>query len=200
MFVSFPCSLDEKQGNYFISSESGETNRISSFNIFAQGLLHFQHILAFLPLYGHSQRSVNISVLMDAEWCPAFCLTCDRQTDGGAYCSPCQYSHKLLDFEIRSLPTTPVASSSSGIYLPPSRGFHLPPAFDFSRYRRNSPSSVRVKASTRTSKRPSMSDTFEHRKVPKEKVHLSKEERELLGSYAYSFDLNRRWKRRMLVR
>lgn len=70
-------------------------------------------------------------------WTHEFCLGCDKQTDGTAYCSE---SCRLADFEKTSMPGS--IASSPGLSTPTSpwttnrrqqpTGFFLAPAIDFS--------------------------------------------------------------------
>ncbi|OLN95376.1 hypothetical protein CCHL11_04783 [Colletotrichum chlorophyti] len=69
-------------------------------------------------------------------WIPEFCLGCDKQTDGTAYCS----EHcRLADFEKTSTPSS--VASSPGLSTPSypwttsqrsSNNFCLAPSYDFS--------------------------------------------------------------------
>lgn len=80
---------------------------------------------------------------MEMDWTPDFCLACDRQTSGGAYCSQ---SCRLADLENSSngsepaSPSTPngIGSWSSRTFTtlrnPPS-GFYLPPPINFDAYK-----------------------------------------------------------------
>ena len=81
---------------------------------------------------------------MEMEWSLDYCLTCDRQTTGEAYCSQIC---RLADLETSSCgsePPSPTRTHTPNSGLPagpgPSNGFVLPPAFDFAAYRRSSPS------------------------------------------------------------
>lgn len=82
---------------------------------------------------------------MGMGWFPDFCLACDRQTNGGTYCSQ---ACRLTDLErgsASSEPTSPVQpvrlapwSSSSPDPSPSSAspmGFYLPPPVDFAAFR-----------------------------------------------------------------
>lgn len=76
---------------------------------------------------------------MEMDWTPDFCLACDRQTSGEAYCSQ---SCRLADLENASNgsePTSPVTATGVGSWvlpsLGPSSGFYLPPPINFSAYR-----------------------------------------------------------------
>ncbi|EQB45252.1 hypothetical protein CGLO_15901 [Colletotrichum gloeosporioides Cg-14] len=70
-------------------------------------------------------------------WTPEFCLGCDKQTDGTAYCSE---SCRLADFEKTSTPSS--VASSPGLNAPSypwsgssrqqsSNKLYLAPAYDF---------------------------------------------------------------------
>lgn len=86
---------------------------------------------------------------MSIEWTHAYCLTCDKQTDGTTYCSE---SCRLAEYEQSSpstgpsspafnSPTYPWAYSSSGPYstsASPSNRFHLAPAYHFSTHQSSS--------------------------------------------------------------
>ena len=134
---------------------------------------------------------------MDIEWCPVSCLACDRQVDGGTYCSQCQRLFATSDSGSSGQQSVTPRFTGLPTYHSPTRGFFLPPAFDFSRYRRSNP--VWTRAAVRAARRLPASESND-RKLPKEKAYLSTEERDLLGGYAYSFDLNRRWRRKVLSR
>ena len=76
---------------------------------------------------------------MDSKWSPDYCLACDRQTSGGAYCSQ---ACRLADLETASCgsepssPTTPALSPFWACTNPSTgSGFYLQPAFDFAAYR-----------------------------------------------------------------
>jgi hypothetical protein len=71
----------------------------------------------------------------DLCWEPQFCLSCDKQTEGPAYCSE---SCRLVDFEKSSSSTsTPLSSpgcadvSFFSSQSKPSSRFYLAPAYDF---------------------------------------------------------------------
>lgn len=76
------------------------------------------------------------------EWCTNFCLSCDQQTDGAAYCSQ---GCRLADLDRVNAsssfePSSPLSASS---HISSSRTsspttpsfFHLAPAIDFSTFR-----------------------------------------------------------------
>ena len=101
---------------------------------------------------------------METVWSLDFCLTCDRQTGGEAYCSQ---ACRLADLDAlasptRSEPSSPTPLTTSTSTLPPApsptAGFFLPPAFDFAAYRRPTPPP--------TSSRPSSSGSSSAAAVP----------------------------------
>lgn len=81
---------------------------------------------------------------MDSNWSLDYCLACDRQTSGGAYCSQVC---RLGDLETSSCassesasPTSAGQSSFWASSMSPSKsGFYLQPAIDFGLYRSNHP-------------------------------------------------------------
>ncbi|KAI9856010.1 MAG: hypothetical protein M1824_005707 [Vezdaea acicularis] len=87
-------------------------------------------------------------------WSPDFCLACDRQTTGGAYCSQ---TCRLADLERASHasePSSPTSNVGLGLFISPSttssrNGFYLPPPINFAAYRSNQAS--RPQAPTMTS-------------------------------------------------
>ena len=87
---------------------------------------------------------------MATDWSLDYCLGCDSQTAGEAYCSQ---ACRLADLETSSCASEPASPTSThGIAWPPASrspvttGFFIPPAFDFSAYRSKSSS---VSATTR---------------------------------------------------
>lgn len=78
---------------------------------------------------------------MATDWSPDYCLVCDRQTGGEAYCSQVC---RLADLEnaTGSEPASPPPTRPSTAWTPigrsPVTGFYLPPAFDFAAYRSSS--------------------------------------------------------------
>jgi ECL1/2/3 zinc binding proteins len=68
-----------------------------------------------------------------------FCLACDRQTNGTPFCSQACRLAELDHSLSSSVPTSPIYTphgSSHPGHGPVRNGFQLPPAFDFSSYRR----------------------------------------------------------------
>jgi ECL1/2/3 zinc binding proteins len=75
---------------------------------------------------------------MEMDWSPDFCLACDRQTSGGAYCSQ---ACRLADLERASsgsdssTPSSPAAPASwASSALGTGSGFYLPPPLNFAAY------------------------------------------------------------------
>ncbi|KAF1970463.1 hypothetical protein BU23DRAFT_207170 [Bimuria novae-zelandiae CBS 107.79] len=69
------------------------------------------------------------------DWSPDYCLSCDRQTEGGAYCSQ---ACRLADLEKAKSPSQ--LSSSASSTGSSNNGFYLPPAVNFSAYKTPTPS------------------------------------------------------------
>lgn len=68
------------------------------------------------------------------EWSHDFCLSCDRQMEGGTYCSQ---ACRLADLEKGQQQQLSSSASSTSSY---NNGFYLPPAVNFSQYKAPSPS------------------------------------------------------------
>lgn len=100
---------------------------------------------------------------MDLTWSLDYCLACDRQTSGGAYCSQ---SCRLADLETSSTwsgtvsPTTNIAatsssSSSSSTDTQRGSGFYLSPAINFANYKNiSSPSPAMSTTATAATTQP----------------------------------------------
>ena len=164
-----------------------------------------------------------------SEWLPDFCLACDCQTDGGAYCSQaCRLAE--IDQSTTSSETASFSFASSQSFwqsasvIRESSGF-LPPAFDFSPYRNPSKFSSPVRpptspsrnnfnrsawanystpsSTTQTSKvlTPSSSGTSlsSMHSTSSQQSTVSEKARKELDNYANSFDQTRDWKRRVTV-
>ena len=142
-----------------------------------------------------------------------YCLRCDAQTSGEAYCSQLCRLADLESSVAGSEASSPANSnSSSTTTLPASRspsnnGFYLPPAFDFSAYRRSPPPSA-------TSSRPTswfstssslfddisssprvLSPSTSRNSLKADAISIKAKSE--LRSYTNSFDQVRDWKRRM---
>ena len=152
---------------------------------------------------------------MDLTWSLDYCLACDRQTSGGAYCSQ---SCRLADLETfstwsgTSLPTNTVtASSTSPTETQRGSGFYLSPAINFASYKTstatftatqptiqstyfstnfsNQPSSKGLTpSSSRSSLSSNTSDSSQHQ--------LSEQIHSELRAYTNAFDTTRNWRRR----
>jgi hypothetical protein len=150
----------------------------------------------------------------EMEWSPAFCLACDRQTDGKAYCSEVC---RLAEYEVASNASSTASSPRSprGPVSWPARqssprGFHFEPAYNFSKaqpygttptrathfYHPSRPQSSPVLSSkpvlTPSSSQSSLfSMQSSHSATAAEPIHLSDESRKALRAYASSFDHSR---------
>lgn len=74
---------------------------------------------------------------MELTWSHDYCLACENQTSGGAYCSQ---SCRLADLEQCSSWSTPQGSPSASTFpqegqIASSNGFYLTPAIDWSTYK-----------------------------------------------------------------
>jgi len=147
---------------------------------------------------------------IDTDWSPDFCLSCDRQTDGGVYCSE---ACRLAEYEKASSTTSSAASSPresgplSWPIRPSKNAFFLEPAYNFSNPKPygatpRSPSfylNQRLRSSPVTfpSLTPCTSSTSLYSirsntvSQPTEATQLSHESRKALRAYASSFDQSR---------
>ncbi len=161
---------------------------------------------------------------LEMDWAQDFCLSCDKQTSGEAYCSQ---ACRLVDIEqsagsAPSSPSTmappvswsPGPSTGSGFYLPPPLDFNaykpskkeqLPPLQSTSRSSlsytlptqptsMSSSSSAANRAITPSSSQSSLSSMGS---TSTQEGCLSDKARMELRGYASSFDQVRDWKRRM---
>ncbi|KAJ9651562.1 hypothetical protein H2198_009148 [Neophaeococcomyces mojaviensis] len=107
-----------------------------------------------------------------------FCLSCDAQTNGSAFCSQaCRLAE--LDNYTSSTPSSPLHCNTNSIYRQTTgsnSGLFLPPAIDFSVFRIPSTSPVE---STKSSRR------------------ISEQARSDLNDYVTSFDQTRTLRRRI---
>lgn len=147
------------------------------------------------------------------DWSPDFCLACDRQTDGNAYCSE---ACKLTEYEKSSNAGSTASSpiSSRGLAWPSTRpsnnGFYLEPAYNFSNakpygtnpsqrtsYQPSRQGSSPVTFNTKPVLTPSSSQSslFSMQSTTSsmtaEPIQLSDESRKALRAYASSFDQSR---------
>jgi len=148
------------------------------------------------------------------DWSPDFCLVCDRQTDGGVYCSE---SCRLAEYEkatsnLGSEASSPI-SPRGPLSWPTTRisnnGFYLPPAYNFSKAQpygstpsprsshfpisrpRSSPPSSKAILTPSSSQSSLFSMQSSTSLTSTEPVHLSDESKRALRAYASSFDQSR---------
>lgn len=81
---------------------------------------------------------------MDSNWSLDYCLACDRQTSGGAYCSQvCRMGDLETSSCASSEAASPTSTGQSSFWAssmsPSKSGFYLQPAIDFGLYRSNHP-------------------------------------------------------------
>lgn len=81
---------------------------------------------------------------MDSNWSLDYCLACDRQTSGGAYCSQvCRLGDLETSSCASSESASPTSAGQSSFWTssmsPSKSGFYLQPAIDFGLYRSNHP-------------------------------------------------------------
>ncbi|MCJ1315134.1 hypothetical protein MMC15_000450 [Xylographa vitiligo] len=155
-----------------------------------------------------------------AAWSLDYCLACDRQTAGEAYCSQVC---RLADLESSSCGSEPASPTSqtfpwSRAVQSPVTGFFLPPAFNFAAYRTapSPPSSPRRPLSTGSlaampsptisqltaspriltpsSSRSSLTSVSN---ISTQGEFISIQARSELRDYTNSFDRVRDWRRRM---
>lgn len=153
---------------------------------------------------------------MELTWSLDYCLACDRQTQGEAYCSQ---TCRLADLETSATwsgPTSPTTCTSS-TNANRGSGFYLSPAIDFtaskpsstslsnlasqsssplsSYFPKNSSSQTNVsKTLTPSSSQSSLSST---QSSPSQSRTISDQDRAELLGYTNAFDNVRNWKRRM---
>ena len=155
---------------------------------------------------------------VEIEWSFDYCLACDRQTAGGAYC--CQ-TCRLADLETSSCGSEPVSPSTAGVFSPPKgSSLNQSPSFDSVAHRRlncYAPSlppraqasqpityfSAQTVATNATPANRVLSPSSSHSSLSStsskssQSCHLSAQARTELRGYSNSFDLIRNWRRRM---
>jgi len=172
---------------------------------------HFHH-----PQSPNSSAQLHIyTMTIDMDWSPAFCLACDRQTDGNVYCSE---ACRLAEYESASNPGSTASSPTSPrgpvswSTKKPSNGFYMEPAYNFSNaqpygttpsprtshfYQPSRPQSSPVTFSSKPVLTPSSSQSSlfsmrsSHSSTSSEPIQLSDESRKALRAYASSFDQSR---------
>lgn len=139
---------------------------------------------------------------MADHWTQDFCLGCDQQTDGTAYCSE---SCRLADFDKTSMPGS--VASSPGLSTPsypwathqPRQplGLFLTPAIDFSNPQPFAPRAA--SGNTRTLVNSSSNSSLSSMNTSRSSSgvnHLSEKTKQELQGYAASFDTARLARRR----
>lgn len=172
-------------------------------------------------------KNTTPKMTMDSNWSPDYCLACDRQTSGGAYCSQ---ACRLVDLETSSCASESASPTNGGEHSFWERstsqsksGFYLQPAFDFGAHRSTNLSTSTSRGTATTHLISSFSHTF-HTQTPPNPLPTSKvaltpsssqssltsmqsrasqtsglsaQAKSELRSYTNSFDCIRNWKRRM---
>lgn len=152
---------------------------------------------------------------MEISWSLDYCLACDKQTQGDAYCSQVC---RLVDLEASSDwsgPTSPTMGSSSKAST--SFAFHLQPAIDFLAYKSTFPpfssaanpatsslssrftshTAAQVAATKTLTPSSSSSSLSSTKSVSSQVSQLTEQARNELLGYTNAFDHVRNWKRRM---
>ncbi len=152
---------------------------------------------------------------MDLTWSLDYCLACDRQTSGGAYCSQ---SCRLADLETSTTwsgPSSPTTTSSNETQR--GSGFYLSPAINFANYKIDKSTSTSTSSSSNpqptaqisyfsanytqqptnkslspSSSRSSLSSNSSELSQNQLSEHIHNE----LRAYTNSFDTTRNWRRR----
>ncbi|KAL2071509.1 hypothetical protein VTL71DRAFT_12744 [Oculimacula yallundae] len=150
----------------------------------------------------------------DMDWSPAFCLACDRQTDGKVYCSE---ACRLAEYENSSTAGSPASSplspraplswpatrqSSNGFFMEPAYNFHnaqpygTTPSprtsqFSYSARPQSSPTVSKATLTPSSSQSSLFSMQSTHSSTSTEPIQLSDESRKALRAYASAFDQSR---------
>lgn len=155
------------------------------------------------------------TMTIDMDWSPAFCLACDRQTDGNVYCSEAcrlaEYDASSSAGSTASSPTSP-RGPMSWPAKQSSNGFFMEPAYNFSRAKpygttpsprpthlyqsASRPQSSPVAYSTKPVLTPSSSQSSlfsmqSTHSASSDQNQVSDESRRALRAYASSFDQSR---------
>ena len=159
------------------------------------------------------QPSTTYTMTFDMEWSPAFCLACDRQTDGNVYCSEAcrlaEYENASTAGSPASSPTSPRAPVSWSAARQPSNGFFMEPynfhnaqpygttpsprnsQFSYSARPKSSPVVSKATLTPSSSQSSLFSMQSTHSSTSTEPIQLSDESRKALRAYASSFDQSR---------
>jgi hypothetical protein len=150
-------------------------------------------------LHLHNLHLNQLTMSQDMDWSPTFCLACDIQTDGNAYCGE---ACRLAEYESANTGSeaSSPASHQGSVSWPvqQSTTFHLPSAYDFTKKAsRPRPQSQPIYArpaltpSSSQSSLFSMQSTSSTSSASAEQVQLSEETRRELRGYASCFDQSR---------
>ncbi|PGH17020.1 hypothetical protein AJ79_01404 [Helicocarpus griseus UAMH5409] len=143
---------------------------------------------------------------MATAWSLDFCLVCDRQTLGGAYCSQACRLAEMDGSGSDSEPSSPTTATSfqnpwASQRVDTASGLQLGPAIDFTTYKSSHqiPSNNSYPYSSRQGLSPSSSQTSlsSLNSVSSSSSTLSGQARSELEDYSGSFDKVRDWKRRL---
>lgn len=177
----------------------------------------------------HHKIKIKITMAIEMDWSPDYCLSCDRQISQSGHGAYCSQSCRLADLERASSnsgsssPTTAPTSSWQNSNMGTSAGFYLPPPLNFSAMsgrQSSSAASSPVSRSPLSSTPPNHYSTSPYASRPsqlytspsrtslsslnsyngqQEPAVLSDKVKSELRDYASSFDHVRDWKRRMTV-
>lgn len=140
---------------------------------------------------------------LEMDWSPDFCLACDKQTDGSVYCGE---ACRLAEYEKANAGSeagSPIMQHGPTSWPSPrsTRGFFLPPAYNFDAYRHsNTSNSTRPHSSpavlpksslTPSSSQSSLFSLQSSSSTTSDMSHLSDDTKRELRAYASSFDQSR---------
>ena len=144
----------------------------------------------------------------DFDWSPEYCLACDRQTDGSAYCTEvcrlAEYERANSGSESSSPASSHSQSSWAGRSTQyPANNFYLPSAYDFSKPSRTS----RAHTQSTTYARPQLTPSSSQSSLFSMQSHtsssstannadqMSEENKRELRAYNNCFDQSRYYRR-----
>jgi len=142
----------------------------------------------------------------DMDWSPEYCLACDRQTDGSAYCSEtcrlAEYERAASGSEASSPASNHGQSSWAGRNThATSNNFYLPSAYDFSKPTRSQraqtqPTQYARRGLTPSSSQSSLFSMQSHTSTSSsgsstDQTLMSEEAKKELRAYNSSFDQSR---------